>query len=212
MDLWDPQRVEIISPLSAPPFPWSLYHLPLDNLICVIIYNWKQFRLCFHQWYFNPVKKLLIPGSHSQIFSWFRVMTRKPFFLKSSWVILMHGWDWEPQSRMPYVMDLGKTSFAWEVRWFIGICVYIINCCMVTCFKEILEFPKCVGTHLALLHCSCGTLGKWSIWKSRSKISPLVEIVRELQNLPWTSQEEADNGELDSIQTAEKSPFSWYWE
>lgn len=91
---------------------------------------------------------------------------------------------------MQHVMNLGKTYFSWEMLWYIGINVYIINCCMVTCFKEMyLSFPNVAGMDLALIYsyvscCPCGTLRKLSIEKNEGKINTLLEIQKELQKLP----------------------------
>lgn len=92
---------------------------------------------------------------------------------------------------MQQVMNLGKTDFAWEMLWYLGIIVSITNCCMATCFKEMyLSFPNVAGTDFALIHscvscCPCGTWGKLSIGKNEGKINPLLEIQKELQKLPW---------------------------
>ena len=54
---------------------------------------------------------------------------------------------------MQFVMELRKTNFAWEMLWFMGINVYVINCFLVTCFKEIyLSFLYVVGMSLTLIH------------------------------------------------------------
>ena len=91
---------------------------------------------------------------------------------------------------MQHVMNFGKTDFPWEMLWYIGINVYIINFCIVPCFKKrYLSFPNVASMDLALMHscvscCPCGTSGKLSIGKNEGKINPLLEIQKELQKLP----------------------------
>lgn len=89
---------------------------------------------------------------------------------------------------MQYVMNLGKIDFAWEMLWYIGINVYIINSCIVPCFKEMyLSFPNVAGMDLALMHsyvsrCPCGISGKLSIGKNEVKSIHFWKFRRNYRN------------------------------
>lgn len=87
--------------------------------------------------------------------------------------------------------------------------VYIIDCCMLTCFKEIyLSFPNVAGMEFALMYPAAPV----ELWKSGVYERVGVTLThfgrfRRNKELQWIPQAEAAKAELEPNQAAERSPF-----